>query len=255
MPLQDYLPVQAYALMLVMARFGSLVFLLPGIGESFVSARIRMMFLLTMSIVVAPTVMTYLPAAPPSVPELFLYIFIEVMIGTFFGLVGRTLLLTLASAGMIISFSTGLANAQVFNPSVQGQGTSISLLLSTLAIMVVLATDLHHMLILALIDSYTLFPPGAALPIDDMSLAYTRLVADSFEMAVQLSAPFILFSLMFFVTLGVVSRLMPQLQIFFIGLPIQMLMGFTIIIAILGTMMEVFIGYYEDGIASYLVPG
>ena len=60
---------------------------------------------------------------------------------------------------------------------------------------------------------------------------------------------------MFFVVLGVVSRLMPQLQIFFIGLPIQMIMGFTIIIAILGTMVEVFIGYYEDGIASYLVPG
>lgn len=255
MPLEQYLPVQAYALSLIMARFGSMVFLLPGIGESFVSTRIRILFLLAMSVVVAPTVITYLPVAPPSLAEMFLYIFIEVMIGTFFGLVGRTLLLTLASAGMIISFSTGLANAQVFNPSIQGQGTSISLFMSLLAIMVVLATDLHHMLILALIDSYSVFPPGGPLMIGDMSLAYARLVSDSFEMAVQLSAPFILFSLMFFVVLGVVSRLMPQLQIFFIGLPIQMIMGFTIIIAILGTMVEVFIGYYEDGIASYLVPG
>ncbi|WP_420566447.1 flagellar biosynthetic protein FliR [Thalassobaculum sp.] len=255
MPLQEYLPVQAYALMLVIARLGALVFLLPGIGESFVSTRIRMMFLLMMALVVSPVVMTYLPAAPPTLPELFLIVFIEFMIGTFFGLVGRTLLLTMTSAGMIISFATGLSNAQVFNPSVEGQGTSISLLLSTLAIMVVMAADLHHMLILALIDSYTLFPPGAPLPIDDISLAYTRVVADSFEMAVQLSAPFILFSLIFFVTLGVVSRLMPQLQIFFIGLPIQILMGFTIIIAILGTMVEVFLSYYEDGIASYLVPG
>ncbi|WP_038015120.1 flagellar biosynthetic protein FliR [Thalassobaculum salexigens] len=255
MPLQEYLPVQAYALMLVIARLGAMVFLLPGIGESFVSSRIRMMFLLTMALVVSPTVMTYLPTVPPSLPELFLLVFIEVMIGSFFGLVGRTLLLTLSSAGMILSFSTGLANAQVFNPSIQGQGTSISLLLSVLAIMVVMAADMHHMLILALIDSYTLFPPGAPLPIDDMSLAFTRLVADSFEMAVQLSAPFIVFSLVFFVTLGVVSRLMPQLQIFFIGLPIQILMGFTIMIAILGTMVEVFLRYYEDGIASYLVPG
>ena len=255
MPLQEYLPVQAYALALVIARLGALIFLLPGIGESFVSNRIRMVFLMMMSIVVAPTVLTYLPTVPPSLPQMFLLVFVEFVIGTFFGLVARTLMLTLASAGMIISFAIGLANAQVFNPAVQGQGTSVSLLFSTLATMIVLATDLHHMLILALIDSYTLFPPGGAVPIDDMSLAYTRLVADSFEMAVQLSAPFILFSLLFFVTLGVVSRLMPQLQIFFIGLPIQMIMGFTIIIAILGTMMEVFYGYYEDGIASYLVPG
>ena len=164
MPLQEYLPVQAYALMLVIARLGALVFLLPGIGESFVSTRIRMMFLLMMALVVSPVVMTYLPAAPPTLPELFLIVFIEFMIGTFFGLVGRTLLLTMTSAGMIISFATGLSNAQVFNPSVEGQGTSISLLLSTLAIMVVMAADLHHMLILALIDSYTLFPPGAPLP-------------------------------------------------------------------------------------------
>lgn len=255
MPLEEYLPVQAYALALVMARLGSLVFLLPGIGESFVSSRVRMLFLLAMALVVSPSVITYLPTIPPSLPEMFLLIFIEVVIGTFFGLVGRTLLLTMASAGMIISFSTGLANAQVFNPSIQGQGTSISVLLSTLAIMVVLAADLHHMLILALIDSYSLFPPGGRLMVGDLSLAFTRLVADSFEMAVQLSAPFILFSLMFFVTLGVVSRLMPQLQIFFIGLPIQMLMGFTIIIAILGTMVQVFLAYYEDGIATYLVPG
>ncbi|MDF1793168.1 MAG: flagellar biosynthetic protein FliR [Thalassobaculaceae bacterium] len=255
MPLLEYLPVQAYALALVMARLGALVFLLPGIGESFVSTRFRMLFLLAMSLVVAPTVMTYLPTIPPSLPEMFLLVFLEFVIGTFFGLVGRTLLLTLASAGMIISFATGLANAQAFNPALQGQGTSISLFFSTLATMIVLATDLHHMLILALIDSYSLFPPGAPLPIGDISFAFARLVADSFEMAVQLSAPFILFSLMFFVTLGVVSRLMPQLQIFFIGLPIQMILGFVIIIAILGTMMEVFTSYYEDGIASYLVPG
>ncbi|MFX4221483.1 MAG: flagellar biosynthetic protein FliR [Thalassobaculum sp.] len=255
MPLEEYLPVQTYALALVMVRLGALVFLLPGIGESFVSARIRILFVLAMSLLVAPSVMTYLPPAPPSIAQLFLLVFTELVIGTFFGLVGRTLLLTFSSAGMIISFSTGLANAMVFNPSIQGQGTSISLFMSLLAIMVVLATDLHHMLILALIDSYSVFPPGGPLMIGDMSLAYARLVSDSFEMAVQLSAPFILFSLMFFVVLGVVSRLMPQLQIFFIGLPIQMIMGFTIIIAILGTMVEVFIGYYEDGIASYLVPG
>jgi len=253
-PLEEYLPVQAYVLALVMARLGAMIFLLPGIGESFVPARIRILFLLALSLLVAPTVITYLPAVPPSLAEMFLFVFIEVMIGIFFGLVGRTLLLTMASAGMIISFATGLANAQVFNPSIQGQGTAISLFFSTLAIMVILAVDLHHMLILAVIDSYTLFPPGAPLPVGDMSLAYTRLVADSFEMAIQLSAPFIIFSLIFFVTLGVVSRLMPQLQIFFIGLPIQIIMGFTIIIAILGTMMEVFIGYFESGIASYLVP-
>ncbi len=255
MPLEQYLPVQAYALALVMARFGGLLFLLPGIGESFISTRIRLMFLLAMSVAVAPTVMTYLPVTPPSVPQMFLYIFIEVLVGTFFGLVGRALMLTLASAGMIISFSTGLANAQAFNPSLQTTGTSVSLLLSMLAIMIVLATDIHHMLIMALVDSYILFPPGGLPPIGDMSLAFARLVGDSFEMAVQLSAPFILFSLMFFVTLGVVSRLMPQLQIFFIGLPVQILMGFTILVAILGTMIEVYTAYIEDGIASYLVPG
>lgn len=254
MPLEEYLPVQAYVLTLVMARMGAMVFLLPGVGESFVSTRIRVLFLLLLSIAVAPMVVTTLPQVPPTAPQMFLLIFLEFAIGTFFGLVGRTLLLTMATAGMIMSFAMGLANAQVFNPSVQGQGTSVSLFLSTLGIMILFATDLHHMLILATIESYRIFPPGLALPIGDLSLAYTRLVADSFEMAVQLSAPFLIFSVIFFVTLGVVSRLMPQLQIFFIGLPIQMILGFLVMIGVLGTLSEVFVTYFENGIATFLVP-
>lgn len=254
MALEEFLPLQAWALALVIARMGAMVFLLPGIGESFVSAHVRMLFLLMMSVVVAPVVMTKLPTIPPSLAQMFYLILFEVSIGTFFGLVVRTLLLTLASAGMLISFATGLANATVFNPSIQGQGTAISLFMSMLGILVFFAAGLHHMMILAIIDSYTRFPPGGVLPIDDMSLAFTRLVADSFEMSVQLAAPFILFSLIFFVTLGVVSRLMPQLQIFFIGLPVQILLGFVIIIAILGTLVQVFTGYVEDGIAALLVP-
>ncbi len=254
MPLEDFLPLQVYAMLIVLARLGALVFLLPGIGETYIPVRVRILFVLAMTLAIAPVVGGSIPGPPDSAADLFLVVFKEVAIGLFFGIVARALLITLATAGTIISLSTGLSNATVFNPALQDQGTSVSLLLTLLGIMLIFATDMHHLIIRALVQSYAVFPVGATLPIDDFSLAIARLVGDAFEMALQMSAPFIVISLMFFAALGIMSRLMPQLQIFFIGIPIQMLLGFMILIAIIGTMMGVFLEYYELGIAGYLVP-
>ena len=254
MPLEEFLPLQVYAMMIVFARLGAMVFLLPGIGEAFVPVRIRILFVFAMTLAVAPVLAASIPPIPLTGADLFLVVFKEVAIGFFFGLVARILLITLATAGTIISLSTGLSNATVFNPSLQDTGTSVSLLLTTLGIMLIFATDLHHLVIRALIQSYEVFPVGGQLPVGDFALALTRLVADAFEMALQLSAPFVIIGVMFFAALGIMSRLMPQLQIFFIGIPIQMLLGFTIMIAILGTMMDVFLEYYEAGVAGILFP-
>jgi flagellar biosynthetic protein FliR len=60
--------------------------------------------------------------------------------------------------------------------------------------------------------------------------------------------------LIFFASMGIVARLMPQLQIFFIGIPIQLILGFVIISSILGALMRLFLEYYASGIADFLVP-
>lgn len=252
MDLAQYLPVQVYVVLMVVSRVGSAMILLPGIGETFIPVRVRLLLAMLIAIVAAPVVRDSLPPEPPTAFGLFALIVGEVIIGLYFGLVARMLLLTLDTAGRIISFSVGLAAAQIFNPSISDQGSLLGLLFTTLAIVVMFASDVHHLMIRGVIDSYSLFGAGTAIPIADMSRAITEVVGVSFKVAVQFSAPFMVLSLLFFVSLGVLSRLMPQLQIFFIGLPVQILVGLSIVSLILGALMSLFLEYYVDTAARYL---
>jgi len=252
--LEELLPLRVFQILLVFARIGSTMLMIPGIGETFVPVRVRLMFSGVLALAVAPVIAPQLPPEPGNAAELLTLVAGEILIGIYFGLVSRLLLLTLDTAGRVISFSTGLAAATVFNPSLTEQGTAIGLILTLLGILLLFITDLHHMVIRAVVESYTVFRPGGEMLFGDLSEAILELTAGSFKVAIQFSAPFYVFSLLFFVCLGVVSRLMPQLQIFFIGLPVQIYVGMLVLSTILGAMMSAFLTYYADTAATYLIP-
>jgi flagellar biosynthetic protein FliR len=252
-PLEDFLPTQVYIVLLVLARVGGTVMLIPGIGETFVPVQFRMILAIGLSLVVAPLVGNTIPFAPTA-PELVRLLFIELVIGLYFGIVARIVLLSLDTAGQVIAMNTGLANAQIFNPALATQGSLPGFFLLNLATLLLLIADLHHLLIRAMIDSYTLFPPGAALPVADFADAISRIIANSFEIAIQISAPFLVLGLLFYVVMGIMARLMPQLQIFFVALPVQVMMGLVILSRVLGGAMMGVLEYYSESIGRYVVP-
>jgi flagellar biosynthetic protein FliR len=81
----------------------------------------------------------------------------------------------------------------------------------------------------------------------------TRVIATAFRIGIQLSAPFLVFGLLFNFGLGVLSRLMPQMQVFFIGLPLSILLGLLLLLLVIGAMMGTFVGYLE-GVLTELAP-
>ena len=99
---------------------------------------------------------------------------------------------------------------------------------------------------MALDDSYTLFSPGEIPATGDMAALATRTIAGSFRIGLQLSAPFLVFGILFNVGLGLLSRLMPQMQVFFVGVPLSILVGFLILLVIIGAMMSTYLGYLQD---------
>ena len=117
----------------------------------------------------------------------------------------------------------------------------------------IFATDLHHLVIAGLNDSYTIFQPGEMPIVGDVAQHITRIIATSFRIGIQLSAPFLVFGLLFNLGLGVLSRLMPQMQVFFIGLPLSILLGFLLLVLVIGAMMGTFTGYLE-GVLHDLAP-
>jgi len=107
--------------------------------------------------------------------------------------------------------------------------------------------------IAALDDSYTLFHPGEVPFTGDMAALTTRTIAGAFRVGVQLSAPFLVFGILFNLGLGLLSRLMPQMQVFFVGMPLSILAGFLILLLVIGAMMTTFLGEVE-GVLRVLAP-
>lgn len=252
MPFELFLPAQFFAFFLVFSRVGAALSMMPGLGEGLVSIRVRLAFAMLVSFLTVPLVQDTLPAMPPSALQLAVLVAGEVVIGLFIGTLSRIALTILEMAGFIISMQIGLASATAFNPSLGAQGSVPGALLSTIGVLLILATNLHHIFMLGVVDSYTVFTPGAPLPVQDFSMAVTRAVADGFRVALQIGAPLLVIGVLFQVSIGVLSRLMPQLQIFFIVLPFQLLLGVFLFSLILSASMMWFLRYYESVVMRML---
>ena len=177
----------------------------------------------------------------------------EVLIGLLLGWIARFLLTAVEVAGMIIAFSISLANAQVFNPAFATQGSVVGAFLTVVALVLLFTSDLHHLMLIAVVDSYVLFVPGEIPPMGDVADLVTQLVARSFVIGAQIAAPFMFVGLIFYLGIGILSRLMPQVQIFFIAIPVQLLIGTVVLAIVLSAVMLYWLGNFQDGLMPFLV--
>ncbi len=231
---------------LVFARVGAMVMLIPGFGEQPAPTRVRLAFALLLALVLAPVVGSTLPAIPPTAGAMGGYVIREVLIGLMLGAILRMFLASLATAGEIISIQTTLSFAQTTNPLLAQGGSSIAAFLSLLGVVLIMATDLHHLFLSAIANSYTLFPVTKGLPINDWAMLAVRTLSSAFALGVQLAAPVLIFSLVFNLATGLVGRAMPQFQIFFAAAPLQVLLGLSLFALSLGTMGMVWLNRYRE---------
>ncbi|XBQ15330.1 MAG: flagellar biosynthetic protein FliR [Oceanicaulis sp.] len=239
------LPYTVFAAAMVFARLGAILMLLPGIGETSIPPRIRLSFALAFSLVIGPVIAPQLPPAPESLVAMSGLIAMEAVIGLMVGAAARFLLMAGAVAGQVIGYQTGLAMAQSFDPTQGQSGALPAQFLNLLFMVLIFATNLHHLLLQAAAGSYTLMPAGEAPMWADAAQWALGLFADAFLLGMQIAAPLIAFGLIFYLGLGVLSRLMPQAQIFFIAMPLNILVGFSILAITLGAVALAFLDRFE----------
>jgi flagellar biosynthesis protein FliR len=246
----SFLPEFAVAFFLVFARVGALIMLLPGVGERFVPVRIRLTFALFLTLAFLPSVKAAFPVAElqNSGPALITLVFSELITGLMMGLCVRMIVTSLQTAGVIISQQIGLSFSMTFDPTAGTQNPVIGNLLTLMAMTLIFVMDLHHLVFAAMYNSYVVLPPGKLPAVDDSMMLAIQAVSRSFKLAVQISAPFIVFTVMFNLGLGVLSRLMPQLQVFFLAMPATIIMG----MVILSVTLSVIMGVYTDYLQAYL---
>ena len=249
----SFLPALAAAFLLAFARVGTMVMLLPGVGEMNLPSRVRLTMALVLTAILLPAHQKAYVVDLKAFGPVMVVLFQELVIGAVLGLTARLAISALQVAGSVVAQQLGLGFVTAVDPSQNQQGLLVGNFLTVLGITLIFATDLHHLVIAALNDSYTIFAPGEMPIVGDVAKHITQIIATSFKIGIQLAAPFLVFGLLFNLGLGVLSRLMPQMQVFFIGLPLSILLGFLLLVLVIGAMMGTFTGYLE-GVLNSLAP-
>ncbi len=246
--LRDILTLNLFAFFLVFARMGSAMMLMPAFSAAIVPVEARLLFALAVSFVLTPILAVRLPTLPGTVSGLFLLLAGEIVVGSFFGLVTRVLVSALQTAGTVIAFVSSLASSLTQDPVVEQQSATVAGFLGNLGVLLLIATDMHQLMLKAAIDSYGIFEPGAAPVWGDFGQVMARRVAEAFLIGVQISAPLIITGFTYYLGLGLLGRLMPNLPIFFVGVPLQLVIQVAILVISLSGMMMVFLKHFETGL-------
>jgi flagellar biosynthetic protein FliR len=230
-----------------------MVMLLPGLGEQNISARLRLTIALILTGVLLPLHRADYHIDAGALGPAIVLLVEEIVIGAVLGLTARLTISALEVAGSVIAQQLGLGFVTSVDPTQGEQGVILGNFLTMLGITLFFATDMHYLIIAALNDSYTLFAPGEMPSTGDVAALVTKTVSGAFRIGIQLSAPFLVFGLLFNLGLGVLSRLMPQMQVFFVALPASIMFGLLFFILMLGSMMGLFLDY-AGGVMHELAP-
>jgi len=242
----SFLPALAAAFMLMFARIGTMVMMMPGLGEVNISARMRLVIAVVLTTVLLPLHRDAFHVDLRSFAPVLLSFGEEIIVGAVLGISAQLTVSALQVTGSIVAQQLGLGFVTEIDPTQGQQGALIGNFLTLLGITLIFVSNLHYLVIAALHDSYALFPPGELPPLGDATALVTHTVAGAFRIGVQLSAPFLVFGLLFNLGLGVLARLMPQMQVFFVGVPLSIMIGFLILVAVIGAMMGTFLDYFAD---------
>lgn len=239
---------------MIFARIGAVLMMLPGVGESYVPPRIRLSLALVVSLALWPVVSGALPALPATLGDMAGWIIREVIVGLAIGALLRSFLTVLATAGEVVALQTTLAFAQTANPMQASPGSTISAFLMLLGTTLIFATNTHHLFIAGLVGSYELIAPVGPLVTGDFATLAIKTLGDAFMLGIQLSAPVLVFAIIFNLASGLVARVMPAFQVYFAAAPLSIILGLSVFALSLGVMGTVFIDRYR-ALANVFVGG
>ncbi len=224
---------------LVFCRLGAAVLVFPGLSDDAIPARARLLVAVGASLLIFPLVQKGLPTLPPTTGQLALFIGAELVTGLLMGLGARLFMAALSLAGEMIAFSSGLQAATMFDPTSQSTTGAPTIFLTLAGGLVVLSLGLHHDLIRAIAQSYATFPVGVLPPVGGVAAAVVQIFADFSSLGLQLAAPVVVAGLLTTALFGLLNRLIPQLQVFFISVPLTLIIAMVLLAAAVPQLMEV----------------
>jgi flagellar biosynthesis protein FliR len=246
-------PAWAFAFVLVVARTGAAMSLLPGLGEAAPPMMVRVGLALGVTVLLLPGIAPSIPKVPEAGMQAALMVAAEIVTGLWLGWLARLLVMALPIAGQFISYMLGLANVLQPDPELGGQATPLERMFDMGAAVMILITGLYALPLMALVGSYRLVPAGTLLPAADTAQTAMRAAGASFALAVRLASPFLLVSIVWHVATGLLARLVPRMQVYFVVMPGQILGGLVLVGVTASALLAAWEGAVREGFN--LLPG
>ena len=154
-------------------------------------------------------------------------------------------------AGTVAAQASGFANATAFDQTSQVQSTVLTTFFTLIALLLIVVTGVYQTMLSAAVGSYKAFVPGQALIFGDMAKSLVETLSASFVYGFKIASPFVIMMIILYSAMGVMSRLMPQLNILFVMMPFQVYAGMSLLMVCLSMMMMWFLRYFEQQIARF----
>ncbi len=241
------LPTLAFHGVLLLCRIGAAIMLLPGLGEQDVPPTIRLALALALVALLLPGLAPGLPGLAAGAPDLLRLVLTETAAGLWLGLLARLLALALAQAGQVVALMVGLASPLQTDPMLGAASTATGRLFGLLGAVLVLGSGLYALPLRAVVESYALLSPGQGLPLGAGAEQVAQAVAESLGLALRLAAPLVLAAMLGQFALGLLARLAPQVQIYAVAVPGQILTGLLLLALLLPAMLGAFGEALRDG--------
>ncbi|MBB3384668.1 MULTISPECIES: flagellar biosynthetic protein FliR [unclassified Rhizobium] len=213
------------ALFVAFCRIGGCMMVLPGFSSGRVPPQIRLLLSAALTMAILPLLWnTIYPEVSKGDANYIGLIFTETVIGLMYGMMARIYTLGLQFTGTVISMLIGFNAPGGADLVEESNETSLTSLISFCGLMILFILDFHHYVLQALVDSYSVIPFGGHIEPRAALISITDTLATTFFIMLRLASPFLLYGLMFQISIGFINKLAPQIPIYFISTP-YLLMG------------------------------
>lgn len=238
---------QVILFLLLFSRISGLFAFFPFFSHMRIPVTVKTALVFFMTIFLFP--LATLPNIEFSVVSIVLAIVSEILMGLIAGLFLYIVFAALQLAGMKISFVMGFTMASVIDPQSGNSLPLISTFFTLLALVVLLAFNGHHLMIMFLVKSLSVLPFGSFYPSMNMWTYLLGAVTNLFVMGFILSFPIVGLSLLADIVFGMLMKTMPSFNLLVVGFPIKIMVAFVVVIAVLASIMLMFKREFLDAIS------
>lgn len=242
-----------YPFFITFIRISGMFLTLPLFSDKLISTPIKLTIALLLTLALSPIVSQYIPLQPTNVSVLALVIITELAIGILMGISARFFIYAVNIAGDFMSTLMGLQSSSMFDPSTGTNSTTLSKMLTLMALAAFLALDLHLYVIKAFIESYSIIPYNYNIDLGELSFAIISLVSKITILGIKIASPVVITNFLINIALGILNRLVPQVQVFFISMPLTMLVGVFILVLTVSSMIILFTEEIEDNLILFAI--